>query len=67
MSKLKSKKVTGILALISLIGGFLFMKNGGVTGNVVVNQYHPISVLSIIGMGLILCSVILALYTFNKE
>lgn len=63
----KEKKVTTILALISLIAGFLFIGNGGITGNVIINSYHPISILSIIGLLLIFCSVALAIYTINKK
>lgn len=67
MSKFKTKKATGILAVVSLISGFFFMANSGITGNVVKNHYYPVSVLSMIGLLLVFCSVILAIYTINKE
>lgn len=63
----KEKRVIIGLALISLISGFLFISQSGITGNAVINHYQPISVLSIVGLLLIFCSVILAIYTINKE
>ncbi len=66
-SWLKEKRVIRVLALISFISGFLFIKNSGITGNVVVNHYQPVSTLSIVGLLLMFCSVILTIYTLKKE
>ena len=67
MSRLKEKKVTATMAIISFIAGFFFMANSGITGNVVRNHYYPVSVLSLVGLLLVFCSVILAIYTINKK
>ena len=67
MSWFKGKKVTTSLAFVSLVSGFLFMANSGITGNVVKNHYHQVSILSIVGLLLVFCSVALAIYTINKE
>jgi len=63
----KTKKVVAYFALISFISGFLFIKNSGVTGNAIVNHYQPVSILSIVGLLLIFCSVIIAIYLTKKE
>jgi hypothetical protein len=63
----KKKKITAYIALIAFVSGFLFIKNSGITGNAVVNHYHEVSVLSIVGLLLIFCSVILTIYTIEKE
>jgi hypothetical protein len=64
---LKRKKVTAYFALISFICGFFFIKNSGITGNIVVNRYQPVSMLSLVGLLLIFCSVILVIYTIGKK
>jgi hypothetical protein len=63
---LKKKKVTAGFAIIALAGGFLFL-NGGVTGNIVINNRGSFELLSLIGLLLILCSVVLAVYTLSSK
>lgn len=63
----KKKKAVSFFAIIAFISGFFFLNRGGITGNVVMNQYHEFSFLSIIGLLLIFCSVILAVYVVKKE
>jgi len=64
---LKAKRSTTIFALIALIGGFLFLNQSNVTGNIILSKENPINIISIIGLLLILCSVILSLYSIKKR
>ena len=62
----KTKKITGLLSLTSLVAGFIFLKKK-ITGNMILNYYNSITAFSIIGLLLILCSIILAIYSIKKE
>ena len=62
----KGKPATSIFAAISLAGGFLFL-NQGITGNVILDKYYSINLISVIGMFLIVCSIILGLYSLRKK
>ena len=63
---LKRKPVTIVFALISFIGGFLFL-NHSLTGNVVINESYYLDIVSLIGLSLIICSLILAFYTIKHK
>ena len=64
---LKTKKATGLFAVVAFIGGFFFL-NQGITGNAVSNEsvsaFNPVF---LVGMLLILCSVVLAVYAVKKK
>jgi phosphatidylserine synthase len=60
------KSVTWVFAIIAVVSGFLFLDSTP-TGNVIVNKQNPISLLSIIGLLLIACSVILIAYSAKKK
>jgi len=62
----KTKKATIIFSLIAFIGGFLFL-NHSVTGNVIINESYYIDIISLIGILLIICSFILAIYTIKHR
>jgi len=62
----ESKPVTTFFALIALISGFLFL-NSGITGSVILNNKSSFDLFSLIGILLIICSVILGLYTIKKR
>jgi len=65
--KKESKKLTGILAGISFISGFLFLDKN-ITGNSIIDPtkaFYSESI-SIIGLLLIICSVILTYYALKK-
>ena len=62
----KTKKVTSLFALISLVGGFLFL-NQGITGNIILNENYTFNLISLIGLSLIVCSVILGAYSLKKK
>lgn len=63
----KRKKITAIFAAVAFLGGFLFLNNGGITGNVIFNREPSLDVLSLIGLALIFCSAILTIYTVKKR
>lgn len=62
----KKKKTTVGFALAALVAGFLFIGSGNITGDVVLNNQQPISLLPIIGLALILCAVVLAVYSIKE-
>ncbi|MEK9185034.1 MAG: hypothetical protein AAB866_02625 [Patescibacteria group bacterium] len=63
---LKTKKTTMAFAVVALLGGFFFLNNT-LTGNVIVNSENSISLLSVIGMLLIACAIILGAYAIRKR
>jgi len=62
----KKKSVVVSFALISLVGGFLFI-NKDITGNIVLSSKYSFNLLSIIGLLLIVCSAILGAYSIRKK
>ncbi len=62
----KTRKITAFFAIIALIGGFLFL-NPIMTGNVVLNNSHSFNMISTTGWLLILCSIILGIYSIRKR
>lgn len=62
----KKKTTTITFAIISLISGFIFLDKG-ITGNAIINDKYNFNLLSLIGMLLIFCSLILALYSVKKR
>jgi len=63
---LKTKKATTIFAIVALIGGFSFIAQN-TTGKVIFEGNSTISTLTIIGLLLIGCSVVLAAYSLKKR
>jgi len=63
---LRTKKVSGFFAVVSLVSGLFFMGQK-LTGNVILNKGYTLSLLPIIGMLLIFCSIILGLYSLKKK
>ena len=63
----KKKSVVATFAIISFIFGFLFLRQGRVTGNVIANEYQSFSFLSIIGLLLVLCAFITAIYAIKRR
>jgi hypothetical protein len=69
------RSVIATLGIIALLGGFVFINSGFLTGffvssptgNFVVSEFQPFSILSILGMLLILCSAILIVYSIVKK
>jgi len=61
----KTKKVAAVFAAVSFVIGFLFLDKG-ITGNVILDNQYPVDFISLIGLLLILCSAILAVYIIKK-
>jgi len=64
-SLLKTKPATATFALIALAGGFLFL-NKGITGNVILSDKSSFNIVSLIGLILIVCAVVLGIYSIKK-
>tara|TARA_Y100000310_G_C20435589_1_gene693577 strand:- start:575 stop:787 length:213 start_codon:yes stop_codon:yes gene_type:complete len=62
----KTRQATSIFAIGSLVSGFLFISQN-ITGNAIINNSSSFNVLSLIGLLLILCSVILGVYSIRKR
>ena len=65
-SLFKTKKVVATFAVIALLGAFFFFNNT-ITGNLITKSNNSISLLSIIGLMLIICSIILGAYAIKKK
>jgi hypothetical protein len=61
----KRKPTVAVFALIAFLGGVFFLDKR-MTGNIIINKYQPFNAVSIIGMLLILCSIILVGYYVHK-
>ena len=61
----KTKSVAAVFAVVAFVVGFLFLDKG-VTGNVILDNKYPVDVVSLIGLLLVLCSAILAVYIIKK-
>ena len=62
----KTKKVIAGFAIVALLGGFYFLNNT-LTGNIIVESENSTSLLSIIGLLLIACSIILGAYAIKGK
>jgi len=62
---LKTKKATTIFAILALMGGFLFL-SPSITGGFILESSDSFSPLSLIGLVLIGCSIVLATYSLKK-
>ncbi len=62
----KTKKATTSFAIIALIGGFLFL-NKGITGNVILSNKYSFDLVSSIGLSLILCAIVLGVYSIKRK
>jgi len=62
----KTKKVTFFFSIFALVAGLFFIQYN-LTGNAILNKENSFSLLSIIGISLLICSAILALYSVKKR
>ena len=65
--KLKSKKATAIFAIIALIAGTIFLSGNTITGNVVLTDRYSLNLISLIGLSLIACAIILGAYSIKSK
>ena len=63
---LKTKKAATIFAITALIGGFLFL-SPSITGGSILERSNSFSTLSLIGLLLVGCSIVLAVYSLKKK
>ena len=64
----KNKGVTAIFAVVAFFVGFLFVDRGSISGNIILGESnYSVSIISMIGLLLVLCSAILAAYTIRKK
>ncbi|MEK6897878.1 MAG: hypothetical protein AABX28_00805 [Nanoarchaeota archaeon] len=63
---LKTSPATAIFSGISFVGGILFL-NRNITGQVIVGDGTNLNALSVIGSFLVVCSIILAVYSLTKR
>ena len=61
----KTKSLAAVFAAVAFFGGFLFLDKG-VTGNVILENHYPVDFVSLIGLLLVLCSAILAVYIIKR-
>ena len=62
---LKEKKALSIFAVIGFILGVIFLDLKP-TGNIILSKYLPYTSISVIGVSMIFCSIILIAYYFYK-
>jgi len=65
-SLLKKRKATTIFALAALVGGFLFL-SPTITGGAILKNSAEFNPLSVIGLLLICCAIVLAVYALKKK
>ena len=63
----RKKSVTALFAVLSFGFGFFFLGQGTVTGNVIASEYYSFSLLSLIGLLLVFCAIIMAVYTIKRK
>ena len=62
----KTRKTVTIFAITALIGGFLFL-SPSITGGFILESSDSFNPLSIIGLLLIGCAIVLAAYSLKKK
>ena len=62
----KTKTATALFAIAALIGGFLFL-DPQVTGQAILNERYKFNPVSMVGSLLILCSIILGVYSVKSK
>ena len=62
----KNRKTIAIFGIAALISGFLFL-SPSMTGGFILESSNSFNPLSLIGLLLIGCSIVLAVYSFKKR
>jgi multisubunit Na+/H+ antiporter MnhB subunit len=71
----QKRSVVAAIGIIALLSGFVFLNMGAmvnpftgrVTGNAISSSFFPFSLISIIGMLLLVCAAILIIYALVKR
>jgi len=63
---LKRRKIVASFAMVALIGGFLFL-SPSITGGFILEKSDSFNPLSLIGLVLIGCAIVLAAYSLKKK
>jgi len=61
----KTKGIAAVFAAVAFVMGFLFLDKG-ITGNIILDNQHPVDFISLIGLLLVLCSAVLVIYIIKK-
>ena len=61
----ESPKTTAAFGIVALIAGILFL-NQTLTGNTIVTNSTSFEIIPIIGVALIFCSLVMAIYTLKQ-
>ena len=65
------KSVTATIGIVALFGGVYFLISSlgviGVTGNIIYDNVYQINLVSLVGLLLVLCSVVLIIYAIRKK
>lgn len=62
----KTKRIAAVFAAVAFVIGFLFLDKG-ITGNIILDNKYPVDFISLIGLLLVLCSALLAVYLIRKK
>lgn len=65
VKKFRTKSIAAIFAAVTFVLGFLFLDKG-ITGNAILDYEYSVDVVSLIGLLLVLCSAVLAVYIIKK-
>ena len=63
----KGKELTAMFAAVAFFTGFLFVDRGSISGNTVLNGDYSISAVSLIGLFLVICSVVLVAFALRNK
>jgi len=63
---MKKRGVLAIFSIIALIGGILFL-DPSITGNLIFEKKIQFNLISLIGIALVICSIIIALYSIKNK
>jgi hypothetical protein len=63
----KKKKVTAAFAIVAFISGFLLIDSNSLSGNVILNDFSSFEPISLIGLLLVFCAAILAIYSLKNR
>ncbi len=60
------KAITGVLAAVFFLTGFLFVDRGNISGNTIIGSYFSFNPISFIGLVLVGLGIVLAFYSVKR-